>query len=102
VLLGCFEVLLFDGFEPLAEVLVEDLEEEGDVVAGDVEGAEGYFEGLEVVELLRVVLEVVLLGGHGEAANGQIHHLNNASLTTSFTTFRYSYYHPRSQHSKLM
>lgn len=102
MLLGCLEVLLFDGFEAFSEMLVEYFEQEGHIAAAGIKGTESYFERLEVVVLLCVILEVVLLRGHREAANRQIHHLNTPTLTTSFTTLRYSYYQPRSQIYRLM
>lgn len=91
---GSLEMFLFYRFQSFPEVLVQDFEQEGDVAAINVEGAEGNFERFEVVVFLREIFEVVSLSGHGEAANRQIYHLRNTTLTTSLVE---SWFYPESQ-----
>jgi hypothetical protein len=83
VCLGGEMVLFGDGVHVFAEMLLEDLDEEGEVGAVEVEADECNFQGLDVVTLVGVVLEVVLLGGEGEAADGDVGELGGGGGTRS-------------------
>jgi len=76
-------VLLCDGVHVLSKVFLQDLAQEGHIGAVEVEGGECDFEGLDVVALLGVVLEVVLFGGEGEAADGYVDDLAGGRRTRS-------------------